>query len=68
MIFLNKINKIIVEELMNTGDYPSNEIIGEKLNISPEKVANILIEFQEVMSLNESVGDKYSFFRRCNFK
>ena len=54
---LNKINKIIVEELMNTGDYPSNEIIGEKLNISPEKVANILIEFQEVMSLNESVGD-----------
>lgn len=54
---LNKINKIIVEELMNTGDYPSNEIIGEKLNISPEKIANILIEFQEVMSLNESVGD-----------
>ena len=54
---LNKINKIIVEELMNTGDYPSNEIIGEKLNISPEKIANILIEFQGVMSLNESVGD-----------
>lgn len=54
---LNKINKIVVEELMVSGDYPSNEFIGEKLNISPEKVANILIEFQEVMSLNESVGD-----------
>ncbi len=54
---LNKINKIIVEELMNSGDYPSNEFIGEKLNISPEKIGNILMEFQEVMSLNESVGD-----------
>ena len=54
---LNKINKIVVEELMNTGDYPSNEFIGEKLNISPEKISNIMIEFQEVMSLNESVGD-----------
>ena len=54
---LNKINKIIVEELMVSGDYPSNEFIGKKLNISPEKIANILIEFQEVMSLNESVGD-----------
>lgn len=54
---LNKINKIVVEELMNSGDYPSNEFIGEKLNISPEKIGNILIEFQEVMSLNESVGD-----------
>ncbi|WP_300392524.1 sigma-70 family RNA polymerase sigma factor [Fusobacterium sp.] len=54
---LNKINKIVVEELMNSGDYPSNELIGEKLNISPEKIGNILIEFQEVMSLNESVGD-----------
>lgn len=54
---LNKINKIVVEELMNSGDYPTNELIGEKLNISPEKIGNILIEFQEVMSLNESVGD-----------
>lgn len=54
---LNKINKIIVEELMLTGDYPSNEVVAEKIGMSPEKVANILIEFQEVMSLNESVGD-----------
>lgn len=54
---LNKINKIIVEELMKTGDYPSNELIAEKLNLSAEKVANIMVEFQEVVSLNSSVGD-----------
>ena len=54
---LNKINKIIVEEMMNTGDYPSNEIIAEKLGLSPEKVASIMVEFQEVVSLNASVGD-----------
>lgn len=54
---LNKINKIVVEELMNTGDYPSNELIAEKLGISPEKVASIMVEFQEVVSLSTSVGD-----------
>lgn len=54
---LNKINKIVVEELMNTGDYPSNEVIAEKLGISPEKVASIMVEFQEVVSLSTSVGD-----------
>lgn len=54
---LNKINKVIVEELMNTGDYPSNEVIAEKLKLSPEKVANIMVEFQEIISLNSSVGD-----------
>ncbi len=54
---LNKINKIIVEELMKTGDYPSNELIAERLNLSAEKVANIMVEFQEVVSLNSSVGD-----------
>lgn len=54
---LNKINKIIVEELMNTGDYPTNEVIAEKLKLSPEKVANIMVEFQEIVSLNSSVGD-----------
>ena len=52
---LNKINKVIVEELMNTGDYPSNEVIAEKLKLSPEKVANIMVEFQEIISLNSSV-------------
>lgn len=54
---LNKINKVIVEELINTGDYPSNEVIAEKLKLSPEKVANIMVEFQEIISLNSSVGD-----------
>ena len=54
---LNKINKIIVEELMNTEDYPTNEVIAEKLKLSPEKVANIMVEFQEIVSLNSSVGD-----------
>lgn len=54
---LNKINKLIVEEMMNTGDYPSNELIGEKLGLTPEKVSNIMIEFQEVISLNAAVGD-----------
>lgn len=54
---LNKINKVVVEELMNTGDYPSNEVIAEKLKLSPEKVANVMVEFQEIISLNSSVGD-----------
>ena len=54
---LNKINKLIVEEMINTGDYPSNELIGEKLGLTPEKVSNIMIEFQEVISLNAAVGD-----------
>lgn len=55
--YLNRINRIIVRELMETGEHPTNEFIGKELDISEEKVESILVEFQEVMSLNESVGD-----------
>lgn len=54
---LNRINRVVVKELMETGEYPVNEDIAKKLGISAEKIEKILIEFQDVMSLNESVGD-----------
>lgn len=54
---LNRINRITVRELMKTGEYPTNEEIGKELNITPEKVEEILIEFQDVMSLNEEIGE-----------
>lgn len=54
---LNRINRVVVRELMKTGEYPTNEFISNELDISEEKLESILLEFQDVMSLNESVGD-----------
>lgn len=53
----NKINKFILEEMLKTGEYPSNEKVAEELNIKLKLVEEANIDFQEIMSLNEEIGE-----------
>lgn len=53
----SKINKIISENLFETGEYPDEKDVANKLGISDKKVKKILQEFQEVISLNVEVGE-----------
>lgn len=53
----NKINKFIMEYVMRTGNYPNIEEIAEHLKLSMLKVEKLMIEFQEVLSLNASIGE-----------
>lgn len=53
----NKINRFIFDEMMKTGEYPSNEEIAKKLNIKLKLVEEANLGFQDVMSLNEEVGE-----------
>lgn len=53
----NKINKFVLEEVSKTGEYPSNEEIAKKLDLKLKTVEEANIDFQEIMSLNEEIGD-----------
>lgn len=53
----NKINKFIMDHVMGTGNYPSIEAIAEHLKLSMGKVEKLMLEFQEVLSLNASIGE-----------
>ncbi|MCI6152391.1 sigma-70 family RNA polymerase sigma factor [Fusobacterium perfoetens] len=53
----NKINKFVLEEVSKTGEYPTNEEIAQKLDLKLKTVEEANIDFQEIMSLNEEIGD-----------
>ena len=53
----NKINKFIMEYVMEKGGYPTVEEIAEHLELSIVKVEKMMMEFQEVLSLNVSIGE-----------
>ncbi|BDU50644.1 sigma-70 family RNA polymerase sigma factor [Haliovirga abyssi] len=54
---LNKINMYIGKYLSVYDKYPSPEEISEELNLDKDKVHQILIEFQDMVSLSTSVGE-----------
>lgn len=54
---LNKINKFIMDEVMLKGDYPSIYEISDGLNINLEKVQDLMLEFQETISLSSPIGE-----------
>ena len=53
----NKVNKFILDEMLKTGEYPTNEEVAKKLNIKLKLVEEANVDFQEVMSLNEEIGE-----------
>ena len=53
----NKINKFILDEMVRTGEYPTNEEVAEKLNLKLKTVEDAGLDFQEIMSLSEEVGE-----------
>ncbi len=54
---LNKVNKYILEHVMKTSSYPSLEQIAEGTGISEKKVQKVMLEFQDLISLNAAIGD-----------
>ena len=54
---LSKVNKIIDSYQSENGDIPSPEYIGEQLGMKPNKVVLLQNEFQDIVSLSESIGD-----------
>ena len=54
---LSKVNKIIDSYQNENGDIPSPEYIGEQLGMKPNKVVLLQNEFQDIVSLSESIGD-----------
>lgn len=54
---ISKINKFIVKYLTEHGSYPSNNEIAKSFNLPLDKIEKILLEFQDILSLNSNVGD-----------
>jgi len=54
---LNKINKFIMNHVMETSKYPDFKAIAKGLNMSEDKVQKVMLEFQDLMSLNASIGE-----------
>lgn len=54
---LSKVNKVIDSYQAENGDIPSPEYIGEQLGMKPNKVVLLQNEFQDIVSLSESIGD-----------
>jgi len=54
---LNKVNKYIMSHVMEKGGYPSIEQISKGLDLSIKKVQKVMLEFQDLLSLNASIGD-----------
>lgn len=53
---LNKINNYISEVVKKGGNYPNVKEIAEGLNLTDEKVESVMVEFQDLVSLNASIG------------
>ncbi|WP_156298953.1 sigma-70 family RNA polymerase sigma factor [Streptobacillus canis] len=54
---LSKVNKVIESYQNEFGDIPSAEYIAEVLGMKPSKVVLLQNEFQEIISLNDAIGD-----------
>lgn len=54
---LNKMNKFITDRLQTGGIYPTVEEIGKELNLEPDKVKDLIRDFQDPMSLSMTIGD-----------
>jgi len=54
---LNKINKYIMNHVMETSKYPDFNQISKGLGIPEGKIQKVMLEFQDLMSLNASIGE-----------
>lgn len=54
---LTKVNKVITEYTNRHGEAPSIEYIAKEIELKENKVILLLNEFQDVISLNETIGD-----------
>lgn len=54
---LNKVNKFIMNYITNHSSYPNIEVIAKGTNLPKEKVEKVMLEFQDMLSLNAAIGD-----------
>ncbi|MGL4307417.1 sigma-70 family RNA polymerase sigma factor [Cetobacterium sp. SF1] len=54
---LNRINRYIMDHVMKFGTYPSIPEIATGSEIELTKVQKLMVEFQDIISLNSSIGD-----------
>ena len=54
---LSKVNKVIKDYTAIHGEAPSTEYIAKEVDLKESKVILLLGEFQDIMSLNETIGD-----------
>jgi len=54
---LNKVNKYIMNHVMETSKYPNFNEISKGLDIPEAKIQKVMLEFQDLMSLNASIGE-----------
>lgn len=54
---LNKVNKFIMGHITEQSSYPSIEAIAEGTGLEEKKIQKVMLEFQDMLSLNASIGD-----------
>ena len=54
---LSKVNRTIMEYISEFGEKPTTKYIAEKTELKESKVVLLLNEFQDILSLNETIGD-----------
>ena len=54
---LNKVNKFIMGHITDQSSYPSIEAIAEGTGLDNKKIQKVMLEFQDMLSLNASIGD-----------
>ncbi len=54
---LNKVNKYIMNHVMETSKYPDFNQISKGLGMPEDKIQKVMLEFQDLMSLNASIGE-----------
>jgi len=54
---LNKVNRYVMSRLKDEGNYPSVEEIAAELNMEADKIQDIIMDFQDPMSLSTQIGD-----------
>jgi RNA polymerase primary sigma factor len=54
---LSKVNRTIMEYISEFGETPTTKYIAEKTELKESKVVLLLNEFEDILSLNETIGD-----------
>ena len=54
---LSKVNRTIMEYVSEFGETPNTQYIADKTDLKESKVVLLLNEFQDILSLNDTIGD-----------
>lgn len=54
---LNKVNKFIMSHITENSSYPSIDAIAQGTGLEEKKIQKVMLEFQDMLSLNASIGD-----------